>query len=54
MTARVVAAKLSEIWGKPVVIENRPAAAMIIGPEATAKSAPRATSCWWRMTTPWR
>jgi tripartite-type tricarboxylate transporter receptor subunit TctC len=39
-TARVVAAKLAELWGKPVVIENRPGAAMIIGAEAAAKSAP--------------
>src|SRR5262245_15882572 len=39
-TARVVAAKLAEFWGKPVVIENRPGAAMIIGAEAAAKSGP--------------
>jgi putative tricarboxylic transport membrane protein len=39
-TARVVGAKLAELWGKPVVIENRPGAAMIIGAEAAAKSAP--------------
>ena len=39
-TARVVAGKLAEVWGKPVVIENRPGAAMIIGAEAAAKSAP--------------
>jgi tripartite-type tricarboxylate transporter receptor subunit TctC len=39
-TARVVAAKLAELWGKPVVIENRPGAGMIIGAEAAAKSAP--------------
>jgi tripartite-type tricarboxylate transporter receptor subunit TctC len=39
-TARVVSAKLAELWGKPVVIENRPGAAMIIGAEAAAKSAP--------------
>jgi tripartite-type tricarboxylate transporter receptor subunit TctC len=39
-TARVVAAKLAEFWGKPVVIENRAGAAMIIGAEAAAKSAP--------------
>jgi tripartite-type tricarboxylate transporter receptor subunit TctC len=39
-TARVVAAALAERWGKPVVIENRPGAAMIIGAEAAAKSPP--------------
>ena len=39
-TARVIAAKLAELWGKPVVVENRPGAAMIIGAEAAAKSAP--------------
>jgi tripartite-type tricarboxylate transporter receptor subunit TctC len=39
-TARVVGAKLAEFWGKPVVIENRPGAGMIIGAEAAAKSAP--------------
>jgi tripartite-type tricarboxylate transporter receptor subunit TctC len=39
-TARVVGAKLTEFWGKPVVIENRPGAGMIIGAEAAAKSAP--------------
>src|SRR5215471_13355567 len=39
-TARVIAASLAERWGKPVVIENRPGAAMIIGAEAAAKSPP--------------
>jgi tripartite-type tricarboxylate transporter receptor subunit TctC len=39
-TARVVAGKLQEQWGKPVVIENRPGAAMRIGAEAAAKAAP--------------
>src|SRR5262245_31187759 len=39
-TARVIAAKLAELWGKPAVVENRPGAAMIIGAEAAAKSAP--------------
>src|SRR5262249_12322268 len=39
-TARVVAAALAERWSKPVVIENRPGAAMIIGAEAAAKSPP--------------
>ena len=39
-TARVIAATLAERWSKPVVIENRPGAAMIIGAEAAAKSPP--------------
>jgi tripartite-type tricarboxylate transporter receptor subunit TctC len=39
-TARVVAEKLSSKWGKPVIIENRPGAAMRIGADAAAKSAP--------------
>jgi tripartite-type tricarboxylate transporter receptor subunit TctC len=39
-TARLVAGKLAELWGKPVVIDNRPGAAMIIGADAAAKSAP--------------
>src|SRR5262249_30737640 len=39
-TARVVAAALAERWGKPVLIENRPGAGMIIGAEAAAKSPP--------------
>ena len=37
-TARVVASKLSDLWGKPVIIENRPGAAMITGADAAAKS----------------
>src|SRR5215467_12825219 len=40
ITARFVAAKLTERWGKPVVVENRPGAAGNIGTEAVARSAP--------------
>ena len=35
---RVIAAKLSEKWGKPVIIENRAGAGMRIGVDAAAKS----------------
>jgi tripartite-type tricarboxylate transporter receptor subunit TctC len=38
--ARAVGAQLSQQLGQPVVIDNRPGAATIIGAEAAAKSAP--------------
>jgi tripartite-type tricarboxylate transporter receptor subunit TctC len=38
--ARAVGQKLSESWGQPVVIDNRPGAGGIIGMELGAKSAP--------------
>ncbi len=37
---RLVGTKLAEIWGQPVVIENRTGAAGNIGMEAAAKAAP--------------
>ena len=37
---RIIAQKLSEAWGQPVLVENRGGAAGIVGTEATAKSAP--------------
>jgi tripartite-type tricarboxylate transporter receptor subunit TctC len=39
-TARLIGQKLSELWGQPVVIENRPGASTIIGSEMVAKSPP--------------
>lgn len=39
-TARLVGEKLQARWGKPVIVENRPGAAMRIGAEAVAKAAP--------------
>jgi tripartite-type tricarboxylate transporter receptor subunit TctC len=38
LTARVIGEKLQLAWGKPVVIENRPGAAMRLGADTVAKS----------------
>ena len=38
--ARVIAQKMQENWGQPVVAENRPGASGMIAAEAVAKSAP--------------
>ena len=40
ISARIVTQKLSELWGKPVVVENVPGAAGSVGAERVAKSAP--------------
>jgi tripartite-type tricarboxylate transporter receptor subunit TctC len=40
LTARVVAARLSEIWGTGVVIENRPGAGGISAADTVIKSKP--------------
>jgi tripartite-type tricarboxylate transporter receptor subunit TctC len=40
MTARTIAAKLQDKWGRAVIIENKPGAAMRIGADFAAKSEP--------------
>ena len=40
IVARLIGQKMSEGWGQPVVIENRPGANTIIGAQAAAKAAP--------------
>jgi tripartite-type tricarboxylate transporter receptor subunit TctC len=39
-TARMVGQALNELWGTPVLIENRPGAAGNLATEATAKAPP--------------
>ncbi|HEY8612340.1 MAG TPA: tripartite tricarboxylate transporter substrate binding protein [Roseomonas sp.] len=38
--ARLIGQRLSEIWGKPVVVENRPGANGILGTDVVAKARP--------------
>ena len=38
--ARLVANQLSDMWGKPVIVENMAGAAMAIGAEYVARAAP--------------
>ncbi|MEN3352591.1 MAG: hypothetical protein V7640_749, partial [Betaproteobacteria bacterium] len=40
LVARLIAPKLSEAWGKQVVVDNRPGAAGAIGTDITARAAP--------------
>src|SRR5205085_241289 len=40
IVARIIGQKMSEDWGQPVVIDNRPGANTVIGAQAVAKAAP--------------
>jgi len=40
ITARVVGQKLTERWGRPVVVDNRPGASGVIAMDVTAQAAP--------------
>jgi len=40
LIARPIAQKLSEAWGQPVIIENRPGAGTTIGTEVVVRAAP--------------
>ena len=37
---RLLAGKMQEVWGQPVIVENRPGAGTVVGTDAVAKSAP--------------
>jgi tripartite-type tricarboxylate transporter receptor subunit TctC len=37
---RLVAAKMQEVWGQPVIVENRPGAGTVVGTDLVAKSSP--------------
>src|SRR5687768_14951309 len=40
MTARLIAAKLSDLWGQQFIVDNRTGAAGAIGVDLTAKAPP--------------
>jgi tripartite-type tricarboxylate transporter receptor subunit TctC len=37
---RLLAGKMQEVWGQPVIVENRPGAGTVVGTDLVAKSAP--------------
>jgi len=40
IVGRLVAAKMQEVWGQPVVVESKPGAGTVVGTDYVAKSAP--------------
>ncbi len=40
IVGRLVAARMQDVWGQPVVIENKPGAGTVVGTDYVAKSAP--------------
>jgi tripartite-type tricarboxylate transporter receptor subunit TctC len=40
IVGRLVAAKMQDVWGQPVVVENKPGAGTVVGTEYVARSAP--------------
>ena len=47
--ARLLAQKLSENWGQPVIVEDRPGANQIIGTDLVAKAAPDGYTVLWQV-----
>jgi|SRR6186713_2369195 len=45
IVARMIGQKLTESWGQPVLIENRPGAGGNIAAETAARAAPDGTRC---------
>src|SRR5260221_2133582 len=40
IVGRLVSAKMQDVWGQPVVVENKPGAGTVVGTEYVAKSPP--------------